>query len=306
MKLPRINMSDMFGRMEENVYENYGADRQRDQKYELTSKAGQLWTVFLSQMKLFTKSYLPILMIVFVALIPILIYSGALDSAIIDPIREEIGDTGETYVAICLGLLPVMMALISCMVCGSMLPSEFRYRTAYLNFPLPQSRMTFYLGKFLAGYALVLATILSAFAVSILMATFAGYDSVSSAAIGEAMLLSIAGSFAFCSIAYGLSAFMSHGSTMFPFVLIFIVIPAFTLIMADAGGFGDLVGYVPSFAGDLALASLGSDQTLSVSLLLTNIDVQMTASVPLAATASLICGVLFLLIGMSKTRSREI
>lgn len=306
MKLPEINMSDRLFRTDGHVYDNYGTDKHRDQKYEITNRAGQLWTVFLCQMKLFTKSYLPILMIVFVALIPILVYSGVLDNAVIDPIREKIGDTGETYVAICLGLLPVMMALISCMVCGSMLPSEFRFRTAYLNFPLPQSRVTFYLGKFLAGYVLVLATVLAAFAVSILMATFAGYDSVSSAAIGEAMILSIAGSFAFCSIAYGLSAFMSHGSTMFPFVLIFILIPAFTLITADAEGFGDLVGYVPSFSGDLALSSLGSDQTLSVPLLLTNINIQMTASVPLAATASLICGVLFLLMGMSKTRRREI
>lgn len=310
IKLPKVKMPKflipIFGEpVGDEVYESFTEDKHRDSKYKLPSELNQMWTAFMVQMKLFMKSYLPIVMLLLVAAIPLIVYSGVLDGLIINTIRSEIGDTGETHMAISLGLLSVMTILISCMVCGTMLASEFRFRTAFLNFSIPQSRTTLYFGKFLAGFVLVAATVLLAFFVSIVMANLAGYGSVSTAAAGQALLLALAGSFAFCCIAYGMSAFMSHGSTMLPFVLIFIIMSAFGLVTLDAAGIGHLAGYIPSLSGDLALACLGSDQTLSVALLL-NMETDMSASVPLAALVSIITGAAVLTAGLFRTLRREI
>ncbi|MBR1974134.1 MAG: hypothetical protein IKA33_05645 [Candidatus Methanomethylophilaceae archaeon] len=278
----------------------------RDVKYPLPSRARQLRTVYLAQMKLFMKGYVPLTLLAMIAVIPVIIYSGALDNLVIDSTREAIGDTGETYVAICLGAMSAMMALIASMVCGSMLPAEFKHRTAYINFPIPQSRGVFYIGKFLAGFTLIITTILLAFGESILMASFAGYPSISTVAVAQALLVSITGGFAFGAIAYGLSAFMNSGSTMLPFSILFIIVPTLCIVVFNAIGYMGLIGYVPVFSGDLALAALGSDKTLSISVLMSTITMDMSASPVIASLINVLCGVLFLLLGLSKTRRREI
>ena len=306
MKVPSIPIRIPGRGAGADVYDAYEEDRHRDRKYTIPSTVEQLRDVYLAQMKLFMKGYVPYTLIVLVIAIPVIIYSGVLDTLVINHTRETIGDTGETYVAICLGLISPMMALIASIVCGTMLPAEFKHRTAYINFPIPQSRSIFYLGKFLAGYTLILTTMLLAVAVSVLMAVGAGYSSVSTTAVGEALLMAIAGSFALGAIAYGLSAFMTSGSTMLPFALLFIIIPTLCLVMFNAFGCMPLLGYVPTFSGDLALASLGSDQTLGASTLMSDITLDMSASVPIAAAICVGTGVLFLFIGLIKTNSREI
>ena len=291
-----IPTADMDG-----VYDNYREDRRRDAKYSLPDEMGQFWTVYRMQMKLFTKGAVPLMIIALIIAIPVLIYSGALDSAVIDSVRAEIGDTGETYMAICLSLISVMMILLASIVCGSMLSQEFRMRTAFLNFAMPQSRSSFYMGKFLAGFTLVLVAVLLAFSVSIIMATAAGYPSVSSYAVGQALLLSVTGTLSFCCIAYGLSAFMAKGSTMMPFVLLFVLLPAFTIVLA--GGFA---GYVPSFAGNMALNALGYANSPSVAMLFPNTSADMSASVFGASAVYTVCGIAMLLLGLFKTKGREI
>ena len=296
----------LAGKGREDVYADFAEDRHRTGRYDLPSKRRQMLDVYLAQMKLFMKGYVPVVLLAMIVAIPAIIYTGVLDDLIIDHTRESIGDTGETYVAICLGLMSAMMALIASIVCGSMLPAEFKHRTAYINFPIPQSRSVFYIGKFLAGYTLILVTILLAFAESVLMATVAGYPSVSTTAVAEALLLAVAGSFAFGAVAYGISAFMTSGSTMLPFSILFIIVPTLCLVLFNGMGCMNLIGYVPVFSGDLALACLGSDQTLSVSMLMSDITVDMSASVPLAAAIDLAAGLFFLMLGLSKTKRREI
>lgn len=290
----------------EEAFADYPFDRHRDERYEISSKSMQMWDVYRAQMKIYAKSYTPWMLAVLIALIPVLICSGVLDGVIIDSVRDRIGDTGETYVAICMGLVSVMSILISCILCGSTLPSELRYRTAYLNFPMPQSRTTFYFGKFLAGFNLAFATVLLAFAVSIVMAAGRGYASASFAAVGQSMAVALCGTFCFCSVAYGLSAFMSRGSTMFPFALLFMIVPIFALVLADSAGLSGAVGYVPSMSGDLALYYLGYDGSPSATMLLTHVDYVLSASAAGAAAVSVVCGVAFLLLGLSKTMRREI
>ena len=302
MKLFNSTKDDDF----RGVYEGFDENRHRDLKYALPSKLHQLKNVYLAQMKLFMKGYVPYTLLALIAVIPVIIYSGALDNLIIDSTRDAIGDTGETYVAICLGLMSAMMALVASMVCGSMLPAEFKHRTAYINFPIPQSRGVFYMGKFLAGYTLILATVLLVFAESIIMAAAEGYPSISVKATIEALSLAVCGSFAFGAVAYGLSAFMNSGSTMLPFSILFIIVPTLSLVLFNSFGCMGLFGYMPTSAGDLALACLGSDQTLSVSMIMSNITVDMSASVPIAALISIVCGTIFLLLGLSKTKRREI
>jgi len=272
---------------------------------ELPTPKNQMWFVYMAQLKLYMKGSMPFVLIFLILMIPAIIYTGMLDSIIINSMRDEIGDTGETYVAICLSMLTVMTALIASMVCGSTLPSEIRYRTAYLNFPFPQSRTTFFFGKFLAGFTLTLMTVLAAFGVSIMMAT-AAYDTLSFSAVGKALLLSIAGCFAFCAITYGISAYMERGSTMLPFALIFIVIPVLGLVLANSGVLAGVIGYIPSFFGEVALSYLGSNQSISMVMLLSNIDVEITAPFFGAFVANIVFGVVFLIVGLVRTQRREI
>ena len=271
----------------------------------LPTPAAQMWIVYNAQMKLYMKGSTPFVLVFLVLLIPAIVYTGILDSIIIDSMREEVGNTGEGYMAICLSMLSVMTALIASMICGSILPSEIRYRTAYLNFPFPQSRRTFYFGKFLAGYTLVLATVLAAFAISIMMASMQ-YSTLSFTAAGSALLLSMAGSFAFCAITYGISTYMERGSTMLPFALIFIVIPVIGLVLADTGVLAGAVGYIPSFFGEVALSYLGSDQSVSMMMLLEDINVDITAPFIGAFIVNVVCGIVFLIAGLVRTERREI
>lgn len=276
-----------------------------NEKGELPSPSAQMWIVYRAQMKLYVKGSTPFVLAFLILLIPAIMYTGVLDNILINSMFEEIGYTGETYAAVCLSMLTVMTALIASMVCGSTLPSEIRYRTAYLNFPFPQSRTTFYMGKFLAGYTLVLMTVFMAFGLSIVMGT-AEYGSVSLAAAGQALLVSVIGSFAFCAMAYGMSAFTEKGSTMLPFALIFIVIPVIGLVLADAGVLGNTIGYIPSFFGEVALSYLGSNQSVSMTMLLDNLDVTITAPFLGAVAAGLIFGAVFLIAGLYRTKRREI
>ena len=306
MKFPSIKMPSFkipFLRPRSTPDDGTGTDNA--QSSGIPTPMRQMQIVYMAQLKLYMKGSIPFLLILLVLMIPAIIYTGIFDGMIIDSMRTEIGDTGETFVAICLSMLSAMTILVACILCGSTLPSEIRYRTAYLNFPFPQSRTTFYFGKFLAGYSLTLMTVLLAFGISIVTASL-GYGSVSFTAVGTALIISIAGSFAICAMAYGISAYTEKGSTMIPFALIFIMIPVIALVLADAGALSGYIGYIPSFFGEVALSYLGSDQSVSMVMLLDNMNADISAGFAGAVSASMIFGVVFLFAGLIRTQRREI
>ena len=299
-------ISELIPENMDDVYDDYQQDKHDKQQYAIPSKSKQLFTTYVSQMKLYMKSAMVPFLIVLLATMPIIMVTGVLDDLLINNLMQKLGYTGESYVAVCLSMMPVMIAFISCVLCGTTLPSEFRFRTAYLNLPLPQLRLTFYFGKYLAGLTLLIATIMMAFGLAIVLSLMAGYNELSSVAVGQAFLLSIAGSVAISGIVYGMSAYSSKGSSMLPFVIVFLLIPAAGLVITDSVNVGFLVGYIPGFAGNMALGCLGSETAVSITLLFSSINIDLSADVLLASSINILCGMILLYAGYRKMITREV
>jgi len=283
---------------------DYPEDMARGEKYEVSSSVRQFINVYLTQLKLFSKDVTTYGLYLFVLAIPIITFSNVLDGIVFENYLEKIGDTGETYAALCLGLLPLMMALLASIICGNILPNEFKSRTAYLNFPFPQSRSTLYFGKFLAGLTLAVSVLIAAFAMVIFVSTWK-YGSLSSIAMGQAMVVAIAGLFAFCATAYGISAFMSRSSTMLPFILIFMVLPMFGLLLSGSDVFSSYIGYLPCFSGDIAVMCLGSQYSVSTSFLFSDVTLLSSCKPMISAGLSVLWGAIFLIVGLNMIHRRE-
>lgn len=283
----------------------YPDDMGRNSTYTTSGSFRQFLSVYLTQLKLYSKEITTMALFLFVLVIPVLTFSGILDGFVFDRYLQEIGDTGETYAALCLGLLSLMMALVASMVCGNILPNEFRSRTAYLNLPFPQTRAVFYFGKFLAGLTVVFSIVLAAFAMVIFASSWR-YDSLSSAAMMQALYVSLAGTFAFCATAFGISAFMNRSSTMLPFVFIFMVLPMIGLLFSETESVSQYVGYLPCFSGDVAVSCLGSTYSVSTSYLFSDTSLILGCSPAVSAAVSLLWGIVFMIIGYHRICRREL
>ena len=283
---------------------DYPEDMSRGERYELRSSVGQFRNVYITQMKLFSKDVTTYGMYLFVLAIPIITFTNVLDGLVFDTYLGEIGDTGETYAALCLGLLSLMMALMASIICGNILPNEFRSRTAYLNLPFPQSRGTFYFGKFLAGLTIVGSVVIAAFSAVIFVSTWK-YGTLSITATVQALAVSLAGTFAFCATAYGISAFLSRSSTMLPFIMIFMIIPMIGLLLSGSEIIADYIGYIPCFSGDVAVTYLGSPYSVSTSYLFSDSALLSSCKPAVSVGASILWGVVFLIIGFNRISRRE-
>jgi len=172
--------------------------------YRLPSSAGQMATVFMTQMRLYAKGKLIWILIFFALLIPILAYSGMAET-----ILEFLDMFASTsYLLI---LLPLLLVVIPATVGGRTMSSEFRNRTVYLIFPLPVSRTTFYIGKFLAALVLCVGI----FALAYGGAVLAGSDLYGPSYPNDVLssfIVCIAAVFAFVAMACGLSPYFKRGS----------------------------------------------------------------------------------------------
>ena len=283
---------------------DYPEDMCRNEAYLDRNPFKQFVNVYRTQLKLYSKDITTLGLYAFILAIPILAISKVLDGFVFDRYLRIIGDTGETYSALCLGLLTLMMVLVASIVCGNILPNEFRSRTAYLNLPFPQSRSTFYFGKFLAGLTVVLSIVIAAFAMVIFVSTWA-YGSVSMTAMTQALVIALAGTFACCSTAYGLSAFLSRSSTMMPFIVMFMILPMVGLLLADIESVSGIVGYLPCFSGDVALARLGSTYSVSISYLFSDAELFLSCKPVISVAVSLAWGIVFLIVGFNRIVRRE-
>ena len=282
----------------------YPEDMGRGETYGPGRAPSQFLNVYRTQLKLYSKDIATLCLYLFVIAIPVLALSDVLNGLVFDRYLQELGDTGETYAALCLGLLSLMMAMTASVVCGNILPNEFRSRTAYLNLPFPQSRGVFYFGKFAAGLTVVLSIVAAAYAMAIFVTSWK-YDTMSSKAVLQSVTIALAGTFAFCATAYGLSAFLSKSSTMLPFIFIFMILPMVGLMMSGSGAVEEYIGYLPCFSGDIALRCLGSTYSVSTSYLFTS-SATITSCNPMVAAAICVAwGVLFLLIGFNRIGRRE-
>lgn len=272
--------------------------------FELASKTRQMATVYETQMRIYSKSKTIYIFLFMLLLIPILSFAGVADKAIS-------ALAGNPTVSYLLTLLLIFLVLIPVILTARLLPSEFRNRTAYMNFPLPVSRTTFYLGKFFAALTLSIGIIMLAYAFAIISG--GGYLPTYPNDVGGAIMVSAAAVFAFAATSYALSCYFKKGSMAVSILLLMVLpllmyivvvlIPVFVpkVDMDPLLNIWDYLKTMPIFAPYSSLNMIdGGFMQGEISALSSSLD-------PLFCVAvSVIWGVLFLLLGVRKINRMEV
>lgn len=310
----QANAGGTFNDYSDTDYTATDEEAHRSTEYRLPSSVNQMLTVTKATLKLFSKSYTFITLTALVLLIPLLVYAGLLDFVLGDDM--SVYDPGD-YAATLLGALPVFIALIPAAVMSKLIPSEFRDRTAYLSLALPQSRASFFFGKFLAGMLVQIFVFTLAYGV-IALVTGLEIGSLDGSAVLLAFAITIIGGFAISATVYALSTFMKKGSALLLFLLFYMVIPA-VMILIDAntvfsdiiGGFIDNAQYLPPIAGDVATFTLGTPYELMspvyfYSMLVENSGITLfNYNSVLDMGVYAVWGAAFLLLGLYRFERRE-
>ena len=241
-------------------------DAYRDKAYKIPSSLRQLCAVYMTQMKIYSKEHVFIKILIPLLIIPIG-YNIVMDPSFSGrPLFEE-GRSVNEMCASLLILLPIISMFLAASTCGHMFPDEFRDRTAYLTMPLPVSRGVFFMGKFLCGFSMCVMMMAGAYTVAMLTA-FTNSGAVYAHGIIESFAIIVAASFFFCALSFMLSIGMKKGSTLKLMLLMYFGLPflgfiaIYVLNEADAPNLIQYVGYMPCFAPDMALNSLGNNISL--------------------------------------------
>ncbi|MDY0223924.1 MAG: ABC transporter permease [Candidatus Methanomethylophilaceae archaeon] len=288
----------------ETDYKMSDSDAHRDVEYRIPSQLEQLVAVIKVHLKLFSKNKLMIGLLVMVLAIPVIVY--------LLPTSITSYFTDIAYAGILLFALPLMMVFIPAILLARSIPSEFRDRTAYLNLALPQSRMVFYAGKFIAGMMTVTFLFLLTYGEVVVITTVNRF-SMDAGAVLYSFVVTLVGCFAICAAVIALSTFMKKGSTILTVLLFYFLIPAaMVFISIETNSLDYLIDaqYLPSSAGSLAISILGAPPATSsiVDLyeyvrfqgLIT--DFQYTRDLCIY----MVLGVLFFLIGLVRFNRREL
>lgn len=278
----------------------------RNVTYRTPSFLKQTLIVFMVQMKLFSKLKWTYLSLFLALLIPIITLTM---SDTLDMMMAGFGfmsNYSNTYIAGLLAFLPLFLGLITSVMCGTQLPSEFKERTAYMNVSLPMSRISFYLGKYLAGFTMCLGVFMFAYGMAVATSMFK-YDSIFTDLLTESIVLTIVAVFAYSATAFCLGSFMRRGSSMVPFMLMTIVLPTvFFLVFLYYYSNGTDLSWLlllPCFLGEAALGLLGAQMSGSVGIMA--IGYLDLTEVWTMAGIGLVWGLVFILLGMFKIMRRE-
>ena len=202
----------------------------RDKVYNPPNFLVQTLIVMFAQMKLFSKGKATLMMIVAIALIPILMFAL---SDYLDMIATSFGaNMSNAYVGMLLALMPVMVALFTSKQCGTQIPNEFKDRTAYMSIPMPMHRLSFYFGKYLAGFLYCLALFLLAFGVAVACAA-TKFDSFYVDIVTEAFVGTIVAILVYSSTAFCLGCFLKRGSVLLPLLLNFVAFPMLFFMLGE-------------------------------------------------------------------------
>ena len=235
----------------------------RNVSYELPSKLRQIKECFMIQMKRYTRQKTMWFAAILLILIPLLF----LLFEKVDSLEGMLPTTEVTniYIVSLLVFMPTITPLLACMSCGSMLSQEFNERTVYLSLPLPMSRNSFYIGKFLAALALVEGVVIAAYGICMILAMTVT-ERTYTVEIAKSLIVMMAYVFFCCAVTYALSTKLRRGSTMLPFILLFLVLPIAGICL---GFFGKtdlaitVASYFPCFAPETAMLALGNTTPVS-------------------------------------------
>ena len=289
------------------------ADAHRDVVYNLPPVHKQLFIVYMTQMKKFTKQRIMWLLLVLLAIIPIAFF------AIYTANKSLFGTSGvmNVFMSTLLSALPVMSMLIASVVCGTMLPQEFNEKTVYLSLPLPLNRSIFYYGKFLAGLTLTVGVISAAYGISAVIALM--YTEVCySNELLMSYIVGIISVFNYCAFSYMISSKSIRGSSMAPLILLLVILPIIALIIVYAfgkigmDGLAGAVGYLPVFGSDLSINLMGSPApgmyfslvgVLNISSIVPDFAVGSSAGAMIAV--SIVLGIMCLVLGQKIIERRD-
>lgn len=278
----------------------------RDKVYTPPNFLVQMLIVMFAQMKLYAKGRATIVLIVMIALIPILM---VLLPSYLDLLATNMGATvSNSYTGFLLALLPIVMALFTAKQCGTQIPNEFKDRTAYMSIPLPMHRLSFYFGKYLAGFLYCLALFLLAFGVAV-ACTATKFDSFYIDVLLQAFVGTIVAILVYSSTAFCIGCFLRRGSVLLPLVLNLVILPAvffYPMIEFDATS----LLLAPVFLPDAIVQSLGFPISASAIGMISAI---MSSAMPTVGFGDLwtmcglglIWGAAFLVLGAFRMMRRE-
>lgn len=295
---------------DESTHSISDEEAHRDVVYELPSKIRQIRECFMIQMKRYTKQKVIWFSAVLLILIPILFM-------VFEKVESLKGmlpttDVTNIYIVSLLVFMPVVVPLLSAVACGSMLSQEFNERTVYLSLPLPMNRSAFFLGKFLAALVLIEGVVLAAYGICMILAMSVTTKTYT-AEIAGSLVVMMAYVFFCCAVSYTMSTKLKRGSTMFPFILLFAIMPIAGIAVAfllKTGIVVDIMSYLPCFAPEAAMLSLGNTTPVSawgISKMMivggTNFGPGSSAAVMIAVC--LITGVALLALGNRVIKRRD-
>lgn len=232
--------------MNADVPENH-----RGVKYGLPSDLKQFWIIYRSQIRLYTKG---ITLWVILALLVLIILLSLFDASKL--VQTQGSTNPNTMYSLYLSLSPIITAIIVPMVIGELLPSEFKDRTAYLNLSMPQSKASFYFGKFCAGLTVLFGTYMLAYALITVLITikFGGADP---SLILQSFAVALCGVLACAATTYIISQFLQKKTVIICMVIWFIVLPGIALLpYINNQSISDIYGYLPFFLTDYSLFAI--------------------------------------------------
>jgi ABC-type transport system involved in multi-copper enzyme maturation permease subunit len=251
-------------------------------------------------MRLYSKGKLTWILIFFALLIPILAYSG---------MAETILTSFEMYASTSylLILLPLLLIVIPATVGGKIMSSEFRNRTVYQIFPLPVSRTTFYIGKFLAALVLCIGIFSLAYGFAVVVSSNLYGPSYPNDVLSS-FIVCMAAVFAFTAMACGLSPYFKRGSggliiSLMIFLPIILTVLLFAFVGADSALWDLKV--LPPFSAYQALQML--DSTVGGPLFGMMFEaIAGTYEMYAYVAASALWGTAFLALGLLRVKGKEL
>lgn len=284
----------------------------RDVVYALPSKMSQTMQCYFVQMKRYTRQRVMVLSSVLLILMPV-IYYAIKGTYILEWLLPTSAVTNIAIAGI-LSFMPILIVLLSCIACGSILSQEFNERTAFLSLPLPMSRSSFYMGKFLAAFTLVGGIVAAAYGIAMLL-TMTGTDRTYTWDLFRSLMVSLCFVFFCCSTTYMLSTKLKRGSTMLPFILLFIVLPLIAEIVPvffKMDVISKILGCLPCFGADVALNMLGyTNVVISFNGIFSNfvpglIDFSVGGNPIIMSIVCILSGALFLFLGYYVVKRRDV
>ncbi len=288
------------GTWRDTGYSATDEEAHRDVRYSIRSPLHQTFTVFMVQMKLFSKMKWTYILLFTALLIPVIALAAPDFIEIMSNFGYG-GDYSTTRIAGLLFFLPLMLGLMTSIMCGTQMPSEFKERTAYMNIPMPMSRASFFFGKYLAGFVMCLGIFMFAYSMAVATA-LKDYDTIFPDLVTSSLALTVVGVLAYSATAYCIGCFTKKGSSIFPFALMSFIIPLIVVIVCSQTDNYSLT-LLPMFLGEAALGILGGTMSGSAGMV-------VLGSMDLTATwLMIVIGIAwtigFLLLGYFQTQRRE-